>query len=258
VSQPEHDPQSPSPAGGPSGAAPSSAPHVNGHDQQGRSAGSPASYGWPPATGYGSEQPYGYTQQASGGYDPQQGGYDQQAYGYDQQAYGYGGGQPYGQPYGQTVPAYGAGPGGAPTLDQPAYGIGLVAAVKRGFAKYARFDGRASRGEYWWWTLAVGVVFGVLTTLVAVLAAASSSDGGEPSVLAGLLAIVLLLAGLAVVVPSIALSVRRLHDADFTGWLYLLTFTTIGSLALIVFLALPSKPSGARFDRQPTSGGYPV
>ena len=155
------------------------------------------------------------------------------------------------------MPAYGAGPGGAPTLDQPAYGIGFVDAVKRGFAKYARFDGRASRGEYWWWTLGVSLVFVALAVVAGVLAAATSSSTGEPSPLVGVLGLVFLLALLAVIVPSIALSVRRLHDADYSGWLYLLTLTSIGSLVLIVFFVLPAKPSGARFDRQPPYGGYP-
>jgi uncharacterized membrane protein YhaH (DUF805 family) len=245
VSQPEHDPQSPSPAGGASAPSESWAPQANGYEQPGHGP-----------TGYSSE-PYGsqpgYGQQPASGYDQQQAtGYDQQG-GYGQQPYGYGAGQPYGQP----VPAYGAGPGGAPTLDQPAYGIGFVDAVKRGFAKYARFDGRASRGEYWWWTLALSLAFIVLGILLGVLGAVTSGGTGEPSALVGVLGILVLLAGLAVIVPSIAVSVRRLHDADYSGWLYLLTLTSIGSLVLIVFFALPSKPSGARFDRQPPYGGYP-
>ena len=244
MSQPEHDPQSPSPAGGASGPSESWAPQANGYEQPGHG---PTGYGSEPygsQPGYG-QQPYGYGQQPTTGYD-QQGGYGQQPYGYGAS-----------QPYGQPVPAYGAGPGGAPTLDQPAYGIGFVDAVKRGFAKYARFDGRASRGEYWWWTLGVSLVFIVLTVVVAVVAAATTSSTGEPSALVAVLGIVMLLAALAVIVPSISLSVRRLHDADYSGWLYLLTLTSIGSLVLIVFFALPSKPSGARFDRQPAYGGYP-
>lgn len=259
VSQPEHDPQSPSPAGGAAGPTGSSAPQADGYEQQGHGPsgygseayGAGPSYGQQPTGGY--DQQPGYSQQAGYGQQP---GYDQQA-GYGQQPYGYGAEQPYGQSYGAPVPFYGAGPGGAPTLDQPAYGIGFVDAVKRGFVKYARFDGRASRGEYWWWTLGVSLVFVVLTILVALLAAATSSSTGEPSALVGVLVIVLVLAALAVVVPSIAISVRRLHDADYSGWLYLLTLTSIGSLVLIVFFVLPAKPSGARFDRQPPYGGHP-
>jgi len=141
-----------------------------------------------------------------------------------------------------------------PPLDLPHYGIGPVDAVKRGFAKYARFDGRASRSEYWWWTLATVIVFGVLGGLVGALGAATSTSG-DPSAVVVVLTIVLLLVALAVVVPSIAVSVRRLHDADFSGWLYLLSLVPyVGGLVLLVFMVLPSKPSGARFDRHPVPG----
>jgi hypothetical protein len=47
----------------------------------------------------------------------------------------------------------GTGQAPPPPLDLPHYGIGFVDAVKRGFKKYATFKGRASRSEYWWWTL---------------------------------------------------------------------------------------------------------
>src|SRR5215207_11740727 len=53
----------------------------------------------------------------------------------------------------------------SPPLDLPHYGIGFVDAVKRGFRKYATFKGRASRSEYWWWTLFTFVVYLVLGLL---------------------------------------------------------------------------------------------
>ena len=49
-----------------------------------------------------------------------------------------------------------------PPLDLPHYGIGFVDAVKRGFKKYATFTGRASRSEYWWWTLFTSATYLVL------------------------------------------------------------------------------------------------
>jgi uncharacterized membrane protein YhaH (DUF805 family) len=196
-------------------------------------------------------------------------GRDQQPYGnpYAQQ-YGQPG-QQYGQPapgyaepaYGYPEPAYGygppaAGPGGTPSLDRPYYGIGFTDAVRRVFAKYARFDGRASRSEYWWWTLATVVVFGVLGGLVGGLGGAEA-ESASPSPVVVVLALVLVLAVLAVLVPSIAVTVRRLHDADLSGWLYLLTLIPyVGGLILLVLTVLPPKPSGARFDRRPEQGWY--
>ncbi|WP_016995948.1 DUF805 domain-containing protein [Kocuria atrinae] len=55
---------------------------------------------------------------------------------------------------------------------------------------------------------------------------------------------------LAHIIPSIALAVRRLHDANMSGFLYLLILIPfLGSLILLVFFVLPSNPAGARFDR---------
>ena len=55
---------------------------------------------------------------------------------------------------------------------------------------------------------------------------------------------------LAVIIPSIALTVRRLHDANFSGWLYLLhLIPSLGSLIVFILTLLPSKPEGARFDK---------
>jgi uncharacterized membrane protein YhaH (DUF805 family) len=134
--------------------------------------------------------------------------------------------------------------------------MGFGGAIQRGFAKYARFDGRASRSEYWWWALATGLVFGVLGAILG----ANTDPAGSASPTSGiaLLTIVLALAGLAVIVPTIAVTVRRLHDADLSGWLYLLNLIpSVGWLIVLVLAAMPSKPGGVRFDRFPTPGGYP-
>jgi uncharacterized membrane protein YhaH (DUF805 family) len=140
-----------------------------------------------------------------------------------------------------------------PRLDEPHYGIGPVAAIGRFFRKYATFSGRASRSEYWW----VALVFFVLYLVLGIAAFGAGIATGrerfdgtvEPGI--GLLpfALLLVLLSLASIVPNIALSVRRLHDANFSGLLYLITFVPyLGSFALIVFAALPSNPLGERYD----------
>ena len=59
--------------------------------------------------------------------------------------------------------------------------------------------------------------------------------------------------GLATIVPSLALVVRRLHDGNFSGWLVLIVLVPfLGALALLVFMILGSNPAGQRFD-QPAS-----
>lgn len=194
-------------------------------------------------------QPYGQPVQPYGQPDQQYGGYPPQP------------GQPYpGQPYGQSdysqagyPPApYQQGNFGEPSLDQPWYGISFIPAVKRVFAKYARFDGRASRSEYWWWALATGVTFTVLTILATGIGIATSTDGGQtPGVGSVPIFIIIGLLGLALIVPNIAVTMRRLHDGNFTGWLVLLTLIpSLGSLILLILCVMPSTPAGARFDRR--------
>ncbi len=62
--------------------------------------------------------------------------------------------------------------------------------------------------------------------------------------------ILLVIWGLATLVPSLALTVRRLHDGNFSGWLLLLVLVPfLGALAVLVFTILPSNPAGQRFDQ---------
>jgi uncharacterized membrane protein YhaH (DUF805 family) len=142
-------------------------------------------------------------------------------------------------------------PHGTPTIDQPHYGIGPVAALKRGFVKYARFDGRASRSEYWWFALLSGVVLAVIWIVAVAVALATSPDAGRtPGTASFPLLLVALLAYLAWVVPSLSILVRRLHDGGNSGWLALLILIpTVGGIILLVMAALQSQPAGARFDR---------
>ncbi|BCW39355.1 DUF805 domain-containing protein [Arthrobacter sp. StoSoilB3] len=145
---------------------------------------------------------------------------------------------------------------GEPPLWAPYYGAPIGAAVKRFFKKYAAFSGRASRSEYWWVALVLGVVGFILQILTGLLGAAGStttSTGNVPGP-GGIVGLILIFVFyLAVLIPSIALLVRRLHDGNFSGWLALLGLIPfVGGLALLVFSLLPSNPAGQRFD-QPTA-----
>ena len=156
---------------------------------------------------------------------------------------------------------YAPGQPGTTDLSQPLYGAGIGDAVKRFFKKYATFSGRASRSEYWWWTLVNAVVLTVLGiwTITAAVGSVNTVTGELegtsflfPYALIGLW-------GLATLVPGIALTVRRLHDGGFTGWLFLLALVPgLGGLALLVLALMPSKPEGARYDAgAPQYGAYP-
>jgi len=143
--------------------------------------------------------------------------------------------------------------GSAIPLWAPYYGASIGEAARRFFKKYATFTGRASRSEYWWWTLISVVVTTVLNIVMSVAgsAGATVNDSGAmvpgPGAMVGV--ILLVIWGLAVIVPSLALTVRRLHDVNFSGWMILIGLVPfLGGLALLVFTILPSKPEGQRFD----------
>ncbi|MDT0448112.1 DUF805 domain-containing protein [Streptomyces hesseae] len=94
--------------------------------------------------------------------------------------------------------------------------------------KYAVFNGRARRQEYWMFTLVSSVISIVLTILDNVL--------GTGSIL-GTLYIV------AVLLPSLAVTVRRLHDTDRSGWWVLIGLVPLaGLIVLLVFTCLDSTP----------------
>lgn len=136
----------------------------------------------------------------------------------------------------------------------PLYGASLPEAVSRFFRKYATFSGRASRSEFWWWALVSGVVSLVLNVVTMVGGAAGASlrpDGTSvpgPVYWIGLILSVII--SLAIIVPNIALAVRRLHDSNMSGWTYLLVLIPfVGPILIIVFMAQGSKPEGERFDK---------
>ena len=167
--------------------------------------------------------------------------------------------QPYGYPQQQpwAGPQPGYDPSREPTIDEPYYGIKPIAALKRGFVKYARFDGRASRSEYWWFVLLTTVVVGIVGSGVGLSSVVFGEKRGDGSysvpplglVFLGLLFLLLL----ALVIPTLSLLFRRLHDGNFSGWMILLRlFPGVGDMILTIFAILPSSPAGARFDRYPS------
>ena len=99
------------------------------------------------------------------------------------------------------------------------------------FNNYANFNGRASRSQFWWFTLFVVVVNIVLSILDRLIF--RSSNFGVLSILWSL----------ATIVPHLAVGCRRLHDTAKSGWLQLLILVCcIGYLPLIVFWAQPTQP----------------
>jgi uncharacterized membrane protein YhaH (DUF805 family) len=142
---------------------------------------------------------------------------------------------------------------GEPPLWAPYYGAPFPAAVKRFFKKYAIFSGRASRSEYWWWVLvsiAISIVINIITAAAGAAGSTTAYGSTAPGPGAAIGLILAVIWGLAVIVPSLALSVRRLHDVNQSGWLILIGLVPfLGAIALLVLMLLPSNPAGQRFDQ---------
>lgn len=152
-----------------------------------------------------------------------------------------------------AAPAYPGAASGPVPLWAPLYGASLPEAVSRFFKKYATFSGRASRSEYWWWTLVSVIVSIVLNVIMVVGGSAGAKLGPNGTTVPGPGYVVgLILAAiwfLAFIIPSLALCVRRLHDTNFSGWMYLLAlFPIVGPILISIFMMLPPKPEGQRFD----------
>jgi uncharacterized membrane protein YhaH (DUF805 family) len=139
----------------------------------------------------------------------------------------------------------------------------MINVVKHVYRNYATFGGRASRSEFWIFQLfhlLVALIF-FLITLVAVIAGTagtvglSNSDANAASsagVLTGLIFIVLIFLYfffvIASIVPSLAVTARRLHDANISAWWLLILIVPFGSLVVFVMTLLPSFPGVSRFE----------
>lgn len=131
---------------------------------------------------------------------------------------------------------------------------------------YANFTGRARRREYWMFTLINSVILILLQipvqgALIA-MAAQNEADTAPSAGLTGVTLIFLILLvvySLAVMVPSIAVTVRRLHDTGKSGWWYLLNLIPLGSLVILVFMVLDSEPGSNKWGPNPkgVNGGAP-
>ena len=109
--------------------------------------------------------------------------------------------------------------------------MNFTESIQTCFKKYADFNGRASRPEFWWWALFTVVVSLALGVISDKLSLAFS---------------------LLTVLPSVAVTARRLHDTDRTGWLQLVALIPIvGWIVVLVWCAQEGKNPN-RFGQPPT------
>lgn len=122
--------------------------------------------------------------------------------------------------------------------------MNLITAVTTCFQKYATFEGRARRAEYWWWTLSILI--------------ASFIFGGIDLIFFGVPEIIGPTSGLfslATFLPGLAVWVRRLHDVNRSAWWVLLIFVPIIGGLVLLYWAVKRGTAGAnRFGPDPITG----
>ena len=116
----------------------------------------------------------------------------------------------------------------------------MINAYKNFFKGYVDFTGRSTRSEYWWIWLTNMIL---LVPFYSVYFKALANPRNEAALMAlGGIAIIYMIFGLALILPMLALTVRRLRDAGFHWALIFIIFIPmVGPLALLVLLAMPSK-----------------
>ena len=113
--------------------------------------------------------------------------------------------------------------------------MGFGEAISSGFSHYVGFSGRASRSEFWYWYLFVLILSIVGNIIDAVI--------GMPIFGA--------IVSLGLLLPNIAMNIRRLHDIDRTGWWILIAFTGIGAILLIVWACMKGTTGSNTYGPDP-------
>lgn len=119
--------------------------------------------------------------------------------------------------------------------------MGFGQAISYNLSNMTNFSGRASRSEFWWWILAMWI----LQVLVSIIFRGASTDNGLLLFIGWVISIILVLA-------TIAVGCRRLHDSGKSGWLQLLyLIPCIGAIILIIFWVQPGTPGDNTYGAPP-------
>ena len=129
-------------------------------------------------------------------------------------------------------------------------------AIKFNFVHYADFKGRAPRSQYWWWALFILITSSILNVIDSAagwdIINVPDFNGQEvPTQIygGGVLSSIWFL---ALLIPNIAVGVRRLHDTGKSGWWILLHLVCcIGTIILLIWYILPGNKGENRFGPDP-------
>lgn len=123
--------------------------------------------------------------------------------------------------------------------------MNFIEAIQSGFRNYVGFKGRAQRSAFWYWAL-----FAFLVGIACALIDAAIAPGSQFGPLSTI-------AELALFLPGLAVSIRRLHDRDKSGWLYLLILIPlVGAIILLVWFCQRGTIGPNRFGPDPLDQKY--
>ena len=124
----------------------------------------------------------------------------------------------------------------------------MINAYKNFFKNYAEFTGRSPRPDFWWvWlgnlilSIPFWIIYFYIVYFSTVMDSVSDSASEATFMVFGLVAIIYAVFYLAILVPTLALSVRRLRDAGFHWAFIFLRFAPMGGIALLILFAIPTK-----------------
>ena len=116
------------------------------------------------------------------------------------------------------------------TMSTTTVSYNLINALTSCLKRYTKFEGRASRSEFWYWVLSTFII-GFVIGFVGVLTVGEEVTN-----------VILNILQLALLLPGLAVAVRRLHDTGRSGWNLLWTFLPlIGAIILIIFYCQASR-----------------
>ncbi|GGM23783.1 DUF805 domain-containing protein [Promicromonospora citrea] len=151
--------------------------------------------------------------------------------------------------------------------------MSFIESIRTVLSKYAVFSGRARRSEYWWYTLAYAIVSAVLYAVLVLpgytaylTATMEWSMAGDPAAplpaMPGSLMVgyaVTSIFALALLLPSLGVTVRRLHDTGRSGfWVFLGLVPVVGAIILIVWEATAGTPGPNQYGPDPKAAQQPA
>lgn len=124
------------------------------------------------------------------------------------------------------------------------------------FSNFANFEGRARRSEFWLFHLVLQLLSMVLLLpmigMIFIVSLSAAKDSvGVAFILLLIVCVAILCVFLALLIPSLAITARRLHDTNRSGWWMCLAFVPFGNLAVLYFLVLDSDENANDYGEDP-------